>query len=318
MDSSSLVFRVFREGDDSAVVQFLNKQAGVECSLKEWAWLYPPERDGRAIFIGERNGDVAAVCAGTPLRVTINGREWAAVKLQKVVSSKIDDAGRILEHVIDALRSNGRFAVAIAALESGARILSGFYSTPHPRLSVLVRKQPTAGHNNRFLYRAEAAPDWEPRLDELWRHARKSYPVAVVRDADYALRRFSAHPTIQHHRFMVFPRLSNRAVAFAAFSIDGDRFRWLDLVWDHDHPGALELLAHISGRLVKQLGRVGEEMWLAGDDETRSVLMSRGFFADETSPAPVVAARSLSPELDPTTFVEDTYMTLVDVESVVS
>ena len=318
MNSSTLVFRAFREGDDVPVLQFLNERAGAKCSVNEWAWLFPPERDGRAIVVGERNGEVAAVCAGTPLRVAMDGREWAAVKLQKIVSSGIDDAGRIFDHCIDAFRSNGRFALAIAILESGARISSGFDGAPRPRFSVLVREQPIAGHNRRLLYRAEPARDWEPRLDELWQRTRKSYPVAVVRDADYALRRFSAHPTIHHHRFIVFPRLSNRAVAFAAFSIDGDRYRWLDLVWDHDHPGGLELLAHISGRLVRQLGGVGEEMWLAGDDEAHSVLARRGFCPDETSPTPLVAARSLSPELDATVFVEDAYMTLADAEGIVS
>ena len=160
--------------------------------------------------------------------------------------------------------------------------------------------------------------DWEPRLDGLWRRARRSYPVAVVRDADRALRRFAAHPKIHHHRFIVFPRLSSRAVAFAVFAIDGVRCRWLDLLWDHDHPGALELLAHISGRLVSQLGRAGEVLWLAGDDEALALLTKRGFGPDETSPPPVVAACSLTPEFDATTFVERAYITLADAEGFVS
>ncbi|MCW8984200.1 MAG: hypothetical protein OQK55_02575, partial [Thermoanaerobaculales bacterium] len=94
----------------------------------------------------------------------------------------------------------------------------------------------------------------------MWERSKRSYPVAVVRNAEYALRRFAGHPAVRHHRFLVLPRFSARAVAFAVFADDGSDCRWLDLLWDHAHPGALELLAHISGRLVAQWGRDGERI----------------------------------------------------------
>ena len=166
-----------------------------------------------------------------------------------------------------------------------------------------------------MLYRAEPARDWEPRLDELWRRAGKSYPSAVVRDADRALRRFAAHPVIRYHRFLVCPRASSEAVAFAVFALEDDRLRWVDLVWDHDHPRALDTLAFLSGRLAGQLGATGEELWLAGDDEAVSRLQKSGFSRAE-SPTAIVAARSLIPELDAEEFVLRSYLTLADVGGV--
>jgi len=312
MDSGTLNLRAYREGDEAAILRTLNQTSRAACSLDEWAWLFSPEEDGRVVVVGERKGEVAAVCGGTPARVVVDGREWTAVELRKLASTNRDDAGRVVDHFIETIGSDGRLALAIAAFDSEAKVHSGFDGAAHSRLSVLVRKQPTAAPLGRLLYRAEPARDWEPRLDKLWRRAHDSYPVAVVRDADRALRRFAAHPKIRHHRFIVCPRFSNRAVAFAVFTIDGVRCRWLDFLWDHDHPRALDLLVHISGRLIRQFGAASEELWLAGDDEARALLTKRGFGPDETSPPPVVAARSLTPELDARTFVERAYITMAD------
>jgi hypothetical protein len=318
MGSGTIVFRTYREGDEAEILRTVNETSDVACTLDEWAWLFPPEEDGRVIVVGERNGGVAAVCAGAPVRVAVDGREWAAVEIGKLESSDREDADRAVDHFFETFGSDERFALATAAFRSDAKIRSSFVSAAKPRLSVLVREQSAAAPLGRLLYRAEPARDWEPRLDGLWRRARRSYPVAVVRDADHALRRFAAHPKIRHHRFIVCPRFSSRAVAFAVFAIDGVRCRWLDLLWDHDHPGALELLALISGRLVRQFGGVGEELSLAGDDEARALLTKRGFGPDERTPPPVVAARSMIPELDATAFVERAYMTLADAERLVS
>jgi hypothetical protein len=160
-----------------------------------------------------------------------------------------------------------------SARENGERVMIS--------LPAHVRGKPARGSLRRLLYRAEPARDWEPRLDRLWERVRHSYPVAVVRDADHALRRFAGHPTIRHHRFLVLPRFSDRAAAFAVFVDDGSNCCWLDLVWDHDHPGALELLTHISGRLAALWGSHGERLCLTGDDAASAVVKRRGFRIQE-------------------------------------
>lgn len=317
MNTGGVVFRTFREGDEAAILRLLNETSGVACTLDEWAWLFPPEHEGRAIVIGERHGEVATVCAGAPATIAIDGREWTAVEIRRLASSDRGDIGRIVDHFIETFGSNGRLAMAMAAFHADAKVLSGFDVASQPRLSVLVREHAASTPLGRLLYRAEPARDWEPRLDSLWRRARRSYPVAVVRDSDRALRRFAAHPKIRHHRFIVCPRFSSRAVAFAVFTVDGDRCRWLDLLWDHDHPGALELLARISGRLVEQLGASGEELWLAGDSEAQTLLMKRGFGLDESSSPPAVAARSFTPQLDTAAYIERVYLTPADAEVLV-
>ena len=182
-------------------------------------------------------------------------------------------------------------------------------------LPVWVRTKPVPGPLGRFLYRAEPARDWEPRLDDLWDRAKGGYPVAVVRDADYALREFAGHPRVRHHRFLVLPRFSAQAVAFAVFANDGSDCCWLDLVWDHHHPGALELLAHISGRLAAQWGSGAERLCLAGDDAAPALLRHRGFrIREERSQA--VDLSAFDGRLDAEDPVGQAYLTAADIAEV--
>jgi hypothetical protein len=312
MASPPLTFRAHREDDEAAILRILNESTDLGCSLDEWVWLFPPEDDDRAIVVGERDGEVQAVCAGTPVGVVVDGRELRAVELRKLASRDRDDAGRILDHFFETFGSSGRFTLTIAPLTREVEASSAFEGAATVGLSALIREKPVRGALRRLLYRAEPARDWEPRLDGLWERVQSSYPVAAVRNADLALRRFAGHPSIRHHRFLVFPRYSATAVAFAVFADDGSNCCWLDLLWDHAHPGALELLAHISGRLVAQWGSSGEQLWLAGDDTAASLLMDHGFQQQALS-SPVVAMRSFTSELDARNLVERTYLTTADV-----
>jgi hypothetical protein len=304
MGVGTLNIRSFREGDEAAILRFLDQTSGGARSLDEWAWLFPPEEGGRAIVVGERGSEVEAVCAGTPIRVAVDGREWDAVELRRLASRDLESAGRVLDHFVRTFESTDRFSLIMAPFD--------FDGAAQARLTTLVRDQPAPGSFRRFPYRAEPARDWEPRLDALWQRVRSFYPVAVVRDANRALRRFAGHPRIRHHRFLVFPRYSSSAVAAAVFADDRGRCRWLDLVWDHAHPGALELLAHISGRLTAQFKAADEEMWLAGDGPACELLSKRGF-RPTTSSTPRVAIRCIDPQLDAGEVVDRAYVTAADI-----
>jgi hypothetical protein len=309
---SQTVFRAYRAGDEAAILRVLTSGSGTACTLQEWSWLFPPEEHGRLIVIGEQGGEVVAFCAGRPLRVQVNDREWAAVELRHVIAADDEVTSSVVDTLVETSASGDRFALVLAAHAQAAEAEAGFVSAAR-QCSVLVRRQPSSATLPRLFYWAEPARDWEPRLDELWNRVRDSYPFAVVRDADRALRRFAAHPSVRYDRFLVCPRFSSRVVASAVFALKDDCLRWVDLVWDHDHPGALQLLAHISGRLVGQFGAKGEELRLTGDDEAHPLLMKAGFSPTEPSAIPVVTARSLVPELDAEEFVRKVYLTLADV-----
>jgi hypothetical protein len=304
MGAGELDLRSYREGDEEAIVRVLNHESEVPIPPDHWAWLFPLETEGRAIVVGERDGDIVAVCAGSALRFTVEGRELAAVELRGLASRDSKDRERVLDHFVKIFASSSRFALAMAAFD--------FDRAEQTPVSLLVREKARSVMPRRFLYRAEPARDWEPRLDGLWARVRDSYPVAVVRNADLALRRFAGHPSVRHHRFLVFPRYSSSPIAFAVFADDGSSCCWLDLIWDHEHRGALDLLAHISGRLVAQWGSRGEQIWLAGDEAASKLLKGRGFQALNSRP-PVASIRSLTPDLDAGDIVSRAYLTLADL-----
>jgi hypothetical protein len=280
-------------------------------------------------MLAEIEGELIAHYAGMPVRFIIDGREWSAAQIVDVFSTKAARRGftrkgvwvQTVEAFFATFGRSGR-----------ASLLYGFPSPRPLRLGVLqlgydaVEPQPicylsrlpeqAASSSRRLLYRAELATDWEPRLDELWRRARLDYPVAVVRDADRALHRLAGHPSVHYHRFLILRRFGRVPVAFVAFRTDQGRCRWVDLLWDHRHPGALELVNHLSSRLAAQNGAELEELWLNGDPAGCSLLERRGFRQSEVPGQLVMVARAFDPELDVTALADRVYLTMADADLV--
>jgi len=319
MMASAPVFRTYREGDEVAINRIFEEASGLERSLDEWAWLYPSDVDGRVIIVAETGGEVVAHCAGIPIRVAVDEQELAAVRIAEYFSptAAAQPADRLAPAFFESFASSERFPLVVGCPQLHDNSYPcGFDGMPKRELAVLTRDRAPRSKARRLCYRAEQGRDWEPRLDDLWRRVRGDYPVAIVRDAEGALRRFAGHPTVRYKRFLIFPRFSSQAVAFAVFRCDGGRCRWVDLLWDHAHPGALELVAHLSARLARQLDCTGEELWLAGDGEARSGLEGLGFRAMEEQPAASMAIRSFDPELDATQVAERLYLTMADTGSI--
>ena len=322
------VCRAYREGDEIAINRAFVRESGVKRTLDEWAWLYPAEAAGRMIAIAEDGDEVVAHCGGVPLRLTVDHDEWDGVRLADVFGPTNPADGSLHADAVDDVA--GRFIRTVGSRES-SQFLIGFSTRgdgksntfprclgepANPELLAYTRERAPLSPPRRLLYRAEAARDWEPRLDELWARVRRQYPVAVVRGAERALRRFAGHPTVRYQRFLVFPRFSGSAVGFACFRCDGGSCRWVDLLWDHRHPGALELLAHLSAKLVAQFDGAGEEVWLAGDDGTRVRLEALGFRRSVDPVHLSMVIRAFDSRLDAATLGSRLYLTMADTEMV--
>jgi len=329
LKGSELVIRPFRPGDEVAVSNGFNDVFNLDRSLDEWAWKFPPQPGGRLIMLAEIEDDLLAHYAGMPVRFTINGREWNAAQIVDVFSTRAARRGftrkgvwvRTVEAFFDAFGSSGRSPMFYGfpsprPLRLG--VLQLGYDAVEPQPIVYLSRRPAAASSSRWrhLYRAELAADWEPRLDELWRRVRRSYPVAAVRDADRALHRFAGHPSIRYHRFLVLPRFGRTPVAFVVFRTDEGRCRWVDLLWDHRHPEALELINHLSMGLAAQTGAEIEELWLNGDPVGQKLLEGRGFARSEVPGKLVMVARSFDPELDVTDLDGRVYLTMADADLV--
>ena len=329
MSGSELVIRPFRAGDEGVVNDGFNGAFRLERSLDEWAWKFPPSPDGRLIMVAEIGGELAAHYAGMPVRFAIDGREWSAAQIVDVYSTRAARRGftrkgvwvQTVEAFFETFGRSGRVALLYGfpsprPLRLGVLQLGYDAVEPQPIHYLSRRPAAASASRRRHLYRAELAADWEPRLDELWRRARRDYPVAVVRDADRALHRLAGHPDVHYHRFVVLRRFGRVPVAFVAFRTDGGSCRWVDLVWDHGHPGALELVNHLSVELASQCGAEIEELWLNGDPAGSALLERRGFTPGEVPGKLVMVARAFDPELDVTALDGRVYLTMADADLV--
>jgi hypothetical protein len=86
----------------------------------------------------------------------------------------------------------------------------------------------------------------------------------------------------------------------------------VDVLWDRDHRGALELLARLGARLAVQTGCQAEELWLNGDPLGREVLEDLGFCCLPEPRRLMMVARGFAPELDLRLLEERVYLTLAD------
>jgi hypothetical protein len=325
MNEAQPEIRTFCAGDASAINASFNEVFGRQRSLDEWSWKFPAVAEGRFIMVAARGEQILAQYAGIPVRYQIDGSEWIATQIVDVFATR-DARGPLgrrglwvqtVDRYFDHFGRSGR-----------APLLFGFPGPRHRRLGILqlgydaMDPQPirylmrTAHPSNhgmgRFRYRAELARDWEPRLDVLWERVRHQYSVSVIRDAGWAARRFAGHPFVRYHRFMVFPRFGTDPVGFVVFRSDEGRLRWVDLVWDHRHPGILDLLSHLAAKLAGQTGCDREDMWLTGDPDGQFHLERRGF---QVAPEPdrlMMVARAFDDGVDLEAMAERAYITLAD------
>ena len=325
MSENPLEIRAYRTGDEAGIIDCLNRTLEKGYSLEEWSWRFPPSSRGRPIMIAVSDGRVLAHVAATPAHLQIDDQIIKAAAIENgVVDPSVGNSDARMELLVETTT-----AMISRCLESGefdqvffrgerneatewAKIMNGV-TVDLPAVESLRRTGASLFRIRRLAYRAEPARDWEPRLGDLWQRVRGAYPAAVVRDAEYSLARYSGHPSVRYHRFLAFPRFSNRAVAFAVFRCDEGKCQWVDFVWDHRHPGAIELLGHVSSSLSHQTGAEMEEVWLAGDPAGRHCLGRLGFVEQPSAKQMSLSVRAAAIEPERVQSLDRLFLTMGDL-----
>jgi hypothetical protein len=326
----TLEVRQFRDGDEGAINDGFNRVFGKQRSIEEWAWKYRADEPPLPIVVAWDGAQVAAHNGGIRARIQIDGRRFEAV--QGVDTYSLAAMKRRPEWRTAWSEVMDRFA-EVAAQGFGASLLYGFtggravshmvvrarWNSVEPRrIPLFVRlERPVERSLASRFFSARPVVDEEPALDQLWHRVSERYPVAVIRDAAFFRYRFGGHPSVQYHRWLIFPRFSRTPVAFVAFRSDDGCCRWVDLLWDDRHPGALELIDHLSRRLAAQTGASREELWLDGDDDAARWLRTFGF-SDSPDPSSVArVTRILDDEVSPDALAEGRfYTTMADADLV--
>lgn len=328
MSSDGIEFRVFQNGDEATINHCFNRAFKKDRSLEEWAFNFRSFGSTRKIVVATRGAEMLASVGGVTTRLTVGG---TAVDALAVIDAfaQAGPAGedqrrslfdRSLAFFVDQFGSKagcplifiqGGSAAAIALDTDSGGERRGLPVVTTLRRTASVRRTP-----NSFRYRAEAGRDWEPRLDDLWKRVRRKDLTAVVRDADFALRRYAGSPSAAYHFFLAMPRFSSRAVAYAVFKLEEDCCSWVDLLWDSGHPGALDLLAHISSRLAAQSGAGCERVTLGGEEGGLVRLQARRFETERRRDDLSLQILFRDPSIIPHSFPTGHYLTAVDLETV--
>ncbi len=324
-----ILLRPYEAGDERAINDEFNKVFRTQRPLEEWWWKFRSIEGGRPIMLAFHGDELLAQYASVPHRFQVDGKEWSAAQIVDVFSTrearrlfaKKGVWGRTVERFFDHFAASGRFPLLFGfpgrrALRLGVLQLGYDAVEPQPIRYWARRTPPQRNRPGRFLYRAEVLGDRDERLDLLWRRARSAYPVATVRDADRIQWRLSGHPSVTYHRFLVQPRFSDAPVAFAAFRVEKSSCKWVDLLWDHRHPGALALLSHLSVELTARIGADLEELWLNGDADGQAALERFGFSEEPEPKGLVMVARSFDADLDITALDRRVYLTMADSDLV--
>ncbi len=321
--------RTYRPGDEVAINEAFNRVFGRQRTLAEWAWKFSAPEALKATLAAWDGSALSAHNGATPAVFQIAGRRVQA--LQGVDTFSLAALARKREwksawlHVMDAF--------AEVASQAGVGLLYGFTgprsishmvarcrwdSAPPRRIPLLERETRSTGRTLASrLYVARLAGDDEPVLDDLWARVAHRYPAAIVRDSEHALHRFSHHPTVRYHRWIVYRRLSTVPVAFVVFRTDGGVCHWADLLWDSHHPGALDLIDHLAKQTVAQTGAAREALWIDGDPEVESRLRHVGFEGGPDPSGVVRVIRLIDTELNPELFSPGkVYTTMADADLV--
>ena len=329
MSPGEIVYRPFRPGDERVINDTFNEVFGTERPLEEWLWKFPWSPAGRSILLAFAGEELLAHYAGIPVAFQVDGRVVDAAQIVDVFSTRAARRRfarkgvwvRTVERFFELFGEGGRHPLLFGfpgrrALRLG--VLQLGYDAMAPQPIVQLARGPAAVRRSgrRWPYRAEPGRDWEPRLDRLWRRVRRDYPVAAVRDARRCLVRLAGRPGVRYHRFVILPRLSSEVVGFVAFRCDGGVCRWVDLVWDHDHPGAVETAAHLSAVLARRHGFEREELWLNGDPAGAALLERLGFVREPQPDGLVMVARSFDESLDVRAMEGRVYLTMADADLV--
>lgn len=327
----TVVVRTYSEGDEFAINDAFNRIFGCRRSIEEWVWKFSIDGARESTVAAWDGETLAAHNGGIPADFEVGGRRVPSLQGVDTFSLAALDKRRDWKDAwIDVMDF---FAEAVAPVAK-APLLYGFtgpnsighmvkrcrWDAAEPRRIPLLTRAIDSGASRTVrsrLYVARQIGDQEPALDQLWDNVRGRYASAVVRDADHARRRFSGHPTVCYHRWIVTRRFSLEPVASVVFRTDAGQCRWADLVWDDRHPGALDLINSLSSRLAVQTGCRQEAMWLDGDPEAEDRLRAAGFEGGPDPSGVVRVVRFLDSGLSKEAFAPGkVYTTMADADLV--
>lgn len=290
-------------------------------SSAEWDWKYGPRRDRvHAEVAFDPAGDLVAYYGGLIVKVQVDAHIERAV--QPVDVYRLRRPGTEGEMVFSSLTDH-----FFAQLNRGRHcsFAYGFPGQKHfdiglKRLGYCAPVE--VGLWTRAVEPSDLAPVsqvvssrhiTQPSASQLWRSAKNRYPVAVVRDYSYLVRRFISNGDVSYEYRTFFS--GSTPTAWVVFRCCENAVQLVDLLWNGENPAVIRAVDIELGGFARQCGVDSITMWLNNDDVAKDEFVKLGWAAAQ-SPDLVLTARVFVPWLNPVDLVRRMYVTSADADLV--
>lgn len=317
--SPGLALRPFRPGDEEALNRAFSETFGLARPLAEWEWKFG--RVPREVLLAvDAGGEPVGQFAALPVSVQLDGRLVRAGQAVDVFCRRRPGAVRDRVFLRLAREFFARFGGA-----GGLAFLFGFPGERHlrlgrlqlgyaqPRPVPLWRRDPGRRPTRWTSAAVREGFDGEA-IDRLWERAAARYPVAVVRDAARAGRRYRGRAGVEYLHLVA--RRGSLPEAWAVLRHEGEALRWADLVWDGRRPQALAALDRGAMGAARKAGAEGLEQWLGGDPDAEAIFAELGWHREPHPQGLQLTTISFDPEVDASAVARRLYLTLGDSDLV--
>jgi len=317
---SDIVFRPYREGDETAINDGFNRTFALTRSLEEWHWKFPSEPEGRWIMLAlDARGALLAHYGAVASRFSIGGEVVRGGQIVDAYAVPEAQGSRVFTSCYEEfIRRFGN--------GDDLPLMFGFPGTRHYEMGLKVLKYVPIG----------PVPFWRRQLDRqrlsfrlgvkvrrgfdrgavdgLWRRAEHRYACANVRDGAWLVRRLSGRPGASYVHLSAW-RLG-RLEAWAVTRRFDDRMVWVELLWDGRSRRSLATLA---SEVLREAGRNGcasVDLWLGGDPLAAEVLAELGWVSLPQPDDLRMVARTFHPRVDLDRMRGELYLTAADSDLV--
>jgi hypothetical protein len=291
--------RLYRPGDEAAIMRLFRRVFGTELDLDYWRWKFASTPLGQHVAVGVTpTGEVIGQVAGLPLKVQVDGRPVVTSCIVDVMVAPEFRKGlqkpgvfpTLLDLLITSVTgTRGTVLIYAVPIRSTFRVASRLFgwreAFPLTRVVRAAEELPTGPGRPRWRDALRPVERFGPWMDQLWAICRPALPFATTRDAAFLNWRFVDCPHVRYFPYVLWDRWRARARGVAVVRLEWQGQPIATVVdWivpRGDERSAAALLdgveAEVGRHPVREL-----VAWLPPESPEQRFFLARGYRAETT------------------------------------
>ena len=235
----TITYRIYREGDEHAIIRLRKEVTGKDMSLEEWHWKFKGQGDKKvySVIMEEKTHDIIGHWGGIPLKMLHDKKEIKVIAVCNVmIHPKFRSFVRFkkLNHTFmeEATRDSVTFVYGFPTEKT--------FMLPAERLGIWerlevinesvkdVRLPRTPG---RYLYQLAPIDSDDERIDVLWDAAKHQFKLSIIRDSSYLSWRYKRNPIFKYQIWGLRKRWSRDLMALVVLRREEENVIITDMVF---------------------------------------------------------------------------------------